>query len=603
MMRTHTCGELRMEHVGQEVTLCGWVQWTREMGPFTFMVIRDRYGFTQINFEKDNPELFEMAKTLGREFVIQVTGEVKERESKNPKMPTGDIEIIPSSMEILNPSELPPIMIENDIDSGEDTRMEYRYLDLRRPKMTQNMILRAKTARAVREYLDNLDFLEIETPMLIKSTPEGARDFVVPSRLHHGTFYALPQSPQILKQLLMVSGMDRYYQIVKCFRDEDFRGDRQPEFTQIDCEMSFASQEDIWDIFSGLTQHVFKKVINVDLPEIPRYTYADVMRKYGSDKPDLRFDCEIVELNEIMATSGFGVFEGIINDGGLIAGINAKGCGTYSNKQVKALEGFVKDAKRYDPEKFSGGPAKALTTIQFREDGTVKSSLPKGIFDDEKVKEIAALFNAQPGDLVLIVADKLHRTRRFLGDLRVDLSKKENWADPNKWSVFWVVDFPLFEEDPETGERTFAHHPFCMPHPDDIHLIDSAPEKVRAMSYDMVMNGSEVLSGSVRVHKREIQEKIFDLLGMDKEEQEAKFGFMLKAFQYGAPPHAGCAFGVDRWVALMAGENSIRDVIAFPKSAGGRDIMMDAPAPVDAGVLNKDLNLEIIPVKEKEEAQ
>lgn len=598
MMRTHTCGELRMEHVGQEVSLCGWVQWTREMGPFTFMVIRDRYGFTQINFEKDNPEVFELAKTLGREFVIQVNGAVVERESKNPKMPTGDIEIKPTSMEILNPSDLPPFMIENDTDGGEELRMEYRYLDLRRPKMAENMILRAKTARAVRQYLDNLDFLEVETPMLIKSTPEGARDFIVPSRINKGNFYALPQSPQILKQLLMVSGIDRYYQIVKCFRDEDFRGDRQPEFTQVDCEMSFVTQEDIWEIFGGMTRHVFKEVIGVELGELPKLKYHDVMRKYGSDKPDLRFDCEIVELNDMMATCGFAIFEGIIKDGGLIAGINAKGCGKYSNKQVKAVESFVKDTLRYGH--LNGGPAKALSFISFKEDGSVKANLPKGVFDEAKLREIGERFNAEPGDLILMAADKPHRTQMFLGDLRVDLSKKEKWADESKWSVFWVVDFPLFEVDEETGERTFAHHPFCMPHPEDIHLIDSEPEKVRAMSYDMVMNGSEVLSGSVRVHRREIQEKIFELLGLSEAEQEAKFGFMLKAFQYGAPPHAGCAFGVDRWVALMANEASIRDVIAFPKSAGGRDLMMDAPAEVPLDVLSKDLALEIIPEDKRE---
>ncbi|MEM6262687.1 MAG: aspartate--tRNA ligase [Bacteroidota bacterium] len=571
-LRTHNCGELRAEHIGQTVTLCGWVQKTRDLGYILFLDLRDRYGITQVSIKSDVlPEIYAQAQAFGREFVLAVTGEVVERESKNDKIPTGHIEIIPASIYLLNAAELPPFKIENDTDGGEELRMEYRYLDIRRPKMAENLMLRAKTMRAVREYLDSMSFVEVETPFFIKSTPEGARDFVVPSRLHHGSFYALPQSPQILKQLLMVAGMDRYYQIVKCFRDEDFRGDRQPEFTQVDCEMSFVNQEDVLRTFGGMVKHVFRETIGVELPELPRMTYADAIRLYGSDKPDLRFGSPIVDLNEHVAGTEFGVFNSIIDGKGLIAGIVAPGCASYTRKQLDKLIKWVKDPK-------IGGTG--LVYVKYNEDGTVKSSVDK-FFTPEHLKKIGEAAEAKPGDLLLIVADKLvGKARKVLGNLRLHMAKQENWIDPNKWSVFFVVDFPLFEEDEETGKLTFAHHPFCMPRPEDLQYLESDPRRVVAQSYDMVMNGSEIMSGSVRIHDREVQGKIFDILGLSEEEKEAKFGFMLRAFEYGAPPHGGCAFGLDRWVMLMAGESSIRDVIPFPKTAGGRDLMMDAPAGV-----------------------
>lgn len=571
-LRTHTCGQLRQEHVGQTVTLCGWVQKSRDLGYILFVDLRDRYGITQISIKSEEMgAVYDQAKKLTREFVISVTGKVAERESKNPKMPTGAIEIVPDSLEILNSAKLPPFLIEDDTDGLEDIRMEYRYLDIRRPQMTRNILLRAQTMRAIRQYLDNQSFTEIETPFLIKSTPEGARDFIVPSRLQHGAFYALPQSPQILKQLLMVAGMDRYYQIVKCFRDEDFRGDRQPEFTQVDCEMSFVKQKDVLDTFEGMTKHVFKEVIGVELPDFLHMSHADAMKYYGTDKPDLRFDCKIVELNEAAAGTEFGVFNKIIESNGLIAGVNAKGCAKYSRKQVDKLTEFVKAPHR----KGTG-----LVYVRFNDDGTVKSSVDK-FYSEEHLRKIGETAGCEPGDLLLIVADGLKsKTRKILGDLRLHLAKEENWIDPKAWSVFWVVDFPLFEEDEESGELTFAHHPFCMPREEDLEYLYSDPGRVVAQSYDMVMNGNEIVSGSIRVHQKDVQDKIFDILGLSEEEKDAKFGFMLNAFEYGAPPHGGCAFGLDRWVMLMAGENSIRDVIPFPKTAGGRDIMMDAPAEV-----------------------
>jgi aspartyl-tRNA synthetase len=569
-LRTYTCGELRAAHAGQKVTLCGWVQKNRDLGALLFMDLRDRHGLTQISLEsEDKPALYEQLRGYGREFVISVTGTVVERESKNPDMPTGDVEVRPDTVELVNKSELPPFLIEDDTDGGEELRLTYRYLDIRRPKVRDSLILRAKMMRAARQYLDGQGFIETETPFLIKSTPEGARDFVVPSRLHHGTFYALPQSPQILKQLLMVAGMDRYYQIVKCFRDEDFRGDRQPEFTQIDCEMSFVTQDDVLNMFEGFAKHVFKEVKGIELPDFQRMPYAEALAKYGTDKPDLRFGCEIHELNEAMKGTDFGVFNNIIDGNGLIAGIVAKGCAGYSRKQIDALTNMVKEM---------GGTG--LVYCKMNEDGSVKSSVDK-FYTAEHWAKIAKEMGAEKGDLILIVADKLKgKTRKYLGQLRLHLGRTEGWIDEDKWSVFWVVDFPLFEEDEESGELTFAHHPFCMPREGDLEYLDSDPQRVIAQSYDMVMNGNEIVSGSIRIHDPKVQAKIFDILGLDEAAQQEKFGFMLKAFEYGAPPHGGCAFGFDRWAMLMAGESSIRDVIPFPKTAGGRDLLMEAPAGV-----------------------
>ena len=578
-LRTHNCGELRLSDAGKEVTLSGWVQKSRDLGYILFVDLRDRYGITQISIKSEEmPEIYEQVRKFGREFVVSLTGVVAERESKNTKIPTGEIEIIPQAIEVLNPSKLPPFLIEDETDGSEDLRMTYRYLDIRRPKMAKALMLRAQVMRAVREYLDGQQFAEIETPFFIKSTPEGARDFIVPSRLQHGSFYALPQSPQILKQLLMVAGMDRYYQIVKCFRDEDFRGDRQPEFTQVDCEMSFVKQEDIFNTFEGLTKHVFRKTIGVELPDFQRLSYGDAMRWYGSDKPDLRFDCKIQELNEALSGSEFSVFNSIIDGEGLIAGIVAKGCAAYTRKQLDALTEFVKEPHR-------GGTG--LVNIRYNEDGSVKSSVDK-FFSEDQLRKVLEDAGAQPGDLFLIVADKLKgKTRKILGDLRLHLGRSEGWIDPKVWSVLWVVDFPLFEKDEESGELTFAHHPFCMPREQDLDFLFTDPERVVAQSYDMVMNGNEILSGSIRVHRKDVQDKIFDILGLSEAEKEMKFGFMLRAFEYGAPPHGGCAFGLDRWVMLLAGETSIRDVIAFPKTAGGRDLMMDAPAGVPQSALDE----------------
>jgi aspartyl-tRNA synthetase len=583
MLRTHTCGELRLTHAGQDVTLTGWVQKARDLGPFIFIDVRDRYGITQINVNKSQEDLFETAKKLGREFVVQVTGKVVERESKNALLPSGEIEIMPTVLTILSASDVPPFKIEDDTDGNEDVRMKYRYLDLRRPVMVQRLLTRAKMMRAVREFLDAKDFCEIETPVLIKSTPEGARDFLVPSRLQPGSFYALPQSPQILKQLLMVGGMDRYYQIVKCFRDEDFRGDRQPEFTQIDCEMAFVTQEDIFETFGGMTQHVFKAVANVDLPTLRRIPYQECIEKYGSDKPDLRFGCEIHELNSLFTGTEFPVFANVLSTNGLVAGINATGCAKYSRKQIDELTEFVKA-----PHRGAGG----LIWIRYNEDGTLKSSADK-FFDENKLKEVAAAFAAKPGDLLLLIGDKKSKTRKILGDLRLEIANREGWRKPGEWSVFWVVDFPLFEKDEETGALNFAHHPFCMPNQEDWHQIDTHPENCRAFTYDMVMNGNEILSGSVRIHRPDIQQKIFGLLGLNEAQQQEKFGFLLEAFRYGAPPHAGCAFGFDRWVALMTGCDNIRDVMAYPKTSGGRDLMMESPGPVPEDAL-KDLGIKIL---------
>lgn len=572
MFRTKNCGELRLNHKGEEVTLAGWVQRVRNIGHLVFIDLRDRYGITQLSFDQNsNKDLCDSATKLGREYVIQVKGSVRERSAKNANIPTGEIEIDVHSFVILNESETPPFTIENNTDGSEELRLKYRYLDIRRPHLKDTLITRAKMIKAMREYLDDQGFIEIETPNLIKSTPEGARDFLVPSRLQHGSFYALPQSPQILKQLLMVAGMDRYYQVVKCYRDEDFRGDRQPEFTQLDCEMSFVEQEDIFQNFEGMTKHVFKQAKGIELADFPRITFADAMKYYGSDKPDLRFDCKIVELNAVLPKTDFVVFNNAIENGGLVAGINAKKCANYTRKQLDEITEFVKATHRG-----LGG----IVNIRFAEDGTVKSSIDK-FFSEEQLREIGKQFNAEKGDLILIAADKISKVRKSLGDLRLDLAKKENWFDKDAWSVLWVIDFPLFEKDEETGEIIFVHHPFCSPHPEDLQYFDSDPTRVRAQTYDLVMNGNEILSGSIRIHQKDLQDRVFAKLGLTPEEVDAKFGFMLNAFRYGAPPHGGCAFGLDRWVMLMTGGETIRDAMAFPKASSGKDLMMDAPAVVD----------------------
>lgn len=575
--RTHTCGELRLGNIGSEVTLAGWVHRGRDLGGLTFIDLRDRYGITQLVFNMDTDAgLCGIARKLGREFVIQISGTVAERSNKNKNIPTGDIEILVSTLRVLNASELPPFTMEDATDGGEELRMQYRYLDLRRPLMQRRLLLRAKMIQAVREYLDKCDFIEIETPNLIKSTPEGARDFIVPSRLQPGLFYALPQSPQIIKQLLMVAGMDRYYQIARCFRDEDLRGDRQPEFSQIDCEMSFVTQEDIWQMFEGMTKYVFQKTVNVSLPDFLRLPYRDAINLYGTDKPDLRFDCKIVDLNTVAGNSEFAVFNKVLENNGLVAGINAKGCSEYSRRQIDELTEFVKA-----PHRGAGG----LIYIRFGNDGSIKSSIDK-FFTTEQLKDIGKACNADNGDLILIVADKRSTALKVLGELRLEMARRENWIDKDKWSVFWVVDMPLFEPDENTGEPIFAHHPFCAMHPDDIQYLDSDPLRVRAQSYDLVMNGNEILSGSIRIHDKALQEKVFRILGFTEEEKEKRFGFMVNAFKYGAPPHGGCAFGLDRWAMLLAGGETIRDVIPFPKNNAGRDLMMDAPGKVDDAQLD-----------------
>ena len=488
-----------------------------------------------------------------------------------------------TGLEILNPSEVPFFEIEDGSDVSEDLRLSYRYLDLRRAPLRKALELRAKTVKAVREYLDGEGFWEIETPNLIKSTPEGARDFLVPSRLQAGSFYALPQSPQILKQLLMVGGMDRYYQIVKCYRDEDFRGDRQPEFSQVDCEMAFVSQDDVLDTFEGMTRHVFRKVLDYDLPPMQRMPYSEALARYGSDKPDLRFGAPIHDLNEAFADTDFAVFKQGLDSQGLIGGIAAKGCAEYSRKQLVELTDFVKA-----PHRGAGG----LVYIKWLADGSIKSSIDK-FFSADQLKAIAGGMGAEAGDLLLIVAAKTSTARKALGDLRLEMARRENWIKAGDWSVLWIVDFPLFEEDPESGEAIFVHHPFCSPHPEDLELFDSDPLRCRALTYDLVMNGNEIVSGSIRIHQPEIQNKVFNVLGFSEEQKQAQFGFLLDALRFGAPPHGGCAFGLDRWVMLMAGEHTIRDVIAFPKNNAGRDLMMDAPAPVDEKQLH-DLHIRTI---------
>lgn len=587
MYRTHNCGELRLSEVGQSVTLCGWVQRTRKMGGMTFVDLRDRYGLTQLVFnEETDAALCAQANKLGREYVIQVTGTVNERYAKNDKMPTGDIELLVDSLTVLNASEVPPFTIEENTDGGDDLRMKYRYLDLRRANVRANLELRHKFCLAVREYLDNLDFMEIETPVLVGSTPEGARDFIVPSRMNPGQFYALPQSPQTLKQLLMVAGMDRYFQIVKCFRDEDLRADRQPEFTQIDCEMSFVEQDDIINTFEGLTKYLFKKVRNYDLGDDPflRMPWHEAMRRFGSDKPDMRFGMEFVELMDVLKGSGeFSVF----NDANYIGGICAPGCASYTRKQLDELTNFVKSQQV---------GAKGLVYARVGEDGSVKSSVDK-FYSPEVLQRLKEAMGANAGDLILILSgDDANKTRKQLCELRLLMGERLGLRDKNKFALLWVVDFPMFEYSEEEGRLMAMHHPFTSPKPCDIDKLDTDPASVLADAYDMVCNGVEVGGGSIRIHDAVLQAKIFKVLGFTPEKAQEQFGFLMNAFKYGAPPHGGLAYGLDRFVSLFAGLDSIRDCIAFPKNNSGRDVMLDAPSAVDPKQLDE-LSLDLRPVK------
>ncbi len=576
MYRTKTCGELRITDVNQSVTLSGWVQRTRKMGGMTFVDLRDRYGITQLVFNEEvDAPLCEEANKLGREYVVQITGTVNERSSKNPKIPTGDIEIIAQTLRILNAAETPPFTIEDHTDGGEDIRMKYRYLDLRRPTVRGNLELRHKMAFEVRRYLDQLGFMEVETPILIGSTPEGARDFVVPSRMNPGQFYALPQSPQLFKQLLMVSGFDRYFQIVKCFRDEDLRADRQPEFTQIDCEMSFVEQEDVLTVFEGMAKHLFQTIRGIEIAEpFRRMPWHEAMTRYGSDKPDLRFGMEFVELMDVMKGHGFPVFE----EAAYIGGICAPGAAVYSRKQLDALTNFVKRPQI---------GAKGMVYARVEPDGQVKSSVDK-YYSQEVLQQMKNSFGAKPGDLILLLSgDDAMKTRKQLCELRLEMGEQLGLRDKNKFVCLWIVDFPLFEWDEEEGRLTAMHHPFTSPKPEDIALLDTAPASVRANAYDMVINGVEVGGGSIRIHDSALQNKMFQLLGFTEERAHEQFGYLMDAFKYGAPPHGGLAYGLDRWVSLFAGLDSIRDCIAFPKNNSGRDVMIDAPAYLEQKQLDE----------------
>ncbi len=588
MYRTHTCGELRSSHIDENVILAGWVQRVRKLGGMTFVDVRDRYGITQLVFNEEVDEaLFQKANKLGREFVIQVKGRVNERSSKNKDLPTGDIEIAVTELTVLNRSETPPFTIEDQTDGGDDLRMKYRYLDLRRNGVRKNLELRHQVTMEVRKYLDGLGFLEVETPMLIGSTPEGARDFVVPSRMNPGEFYALPQSPQTLKQLLMVSGIDRYFQIVKCFRDEDLRADRQPEFTQIDCEMSFVTQEDILSLFEGMTKHLFKEIQGIDLDDFPRMTWADAMKYYGSDKPDTRFDMRFVELMDILQGHGFKVFD----EAAYVGGICVKGAAIYTRKQLDDLTDYVRTPQV---------GAKGMVYARVQVDGSVKSSVDK-FYEQETLQAMKEAFDAQPGDLILILSgDNIMKTRKQLSALRLEVARQLGLRDKNKFSCLWVVDFPLFEWDEEEERFVAVHHPFTSPKKEDVALLETEPGKVRANAYDMVINGVEVGGGSIRIHDNELQQQMFKLLGFTPEKAEEQFGFLMKAFTYGAPPHGGIAYGLDRWVSLFAGLDSIRDCIAFPKNTSGRDTMMDAPAPIDQKQLDE-LHLKVTEIKEVSE--
>ncbi len=584
MLRTHTCGELRLADAGKQATLAGWVQRSRKMGGMTFVDIRDRYGITQLVFNHEaDAALCDQANALGREYVIRATGTVAERSNKNPNLETGDIEILVSGLEVLNESKTPPFTIEDNTDGGDDLRMKYRYLDLRRKAVSDNLMLRHRMAFETRRYLDQLGFLEVETPILVGSTPEGARDFVVPSRMNPGEFYALPQSPQLFKQLLMVSGFDRYFQIAKCFRDEDLRADRQPEFTQIDCEMSFVEQEDVLQIFEGMVKHLFKFVKGIDFTDpFPRMTWADAMKYYGSDKPDIRFDMRFVELKEAVGGHNFGVFDAA----DYVGGICAKGCATYTRKQLDELTDFVKRPQV---------GAKGLVYIRCEAGGTFKSSIDK-FYSQDDLRAIAALFQAEPGDLILILAGPMRKTQKALCELRLEMGGRLGLRPHDVYAPLWVIDFPLLEWDDETQRFYAMHHPFTSPNPDDIPLLDTDPGAVRATAYDMVVNGIELGGGSIRIHERELQQRMFKLLGFTPEQAEAQFGFLMSAFQYGAPPHGGLAFGLDRFVSLFAGLDSIRDCIAFPKNNSGRDVMFDAPSPLAQSQLDE-LNIALVEPK------
>jgi len=580
MLRTHTCGELRISEVNKTITLTGWVQRLRDKGSLLWIDLRDRYGITQLFLEegKSDPKLLVAARQLGREYVVKVTGVVAERLSKNDKISTGEIEIKVGSIEILNESKTPPFTIEENTDGGDDLRMKYRYLDLRRTPVRESLQLRHKMAQQTRVYLDSLDFIEVETPVLIKSTPEGARDFVVPSRMNNGEFYALPQSPQTFKQLLMVSGFDRYYQIVKCFRDEDLRADRQPEFTQIDCEMSFITQEDILNTFEGLVRHLFKNVKNIEMPSVPLMTYENALMYYGTDKPDTRFEMKFTELTELTKGKGFPVFD----QADLVVGIAATGCAAYTRKQIDELTEFIKRPQI---------GAKGLVWVRYEANGTLKSSADKFFAEDELKKWVVAC-NAQPGDLILVLAGDAEKTRKALGELRLLVGGQLGLRDKNKFSALWVIDFPLLEWNEETNRFHAMHHPFTSPKQEDIALLDSDPGKVRANAYDMVINGTEVGGGSIRIHDRTTQSLMFTKLGFSEQEAKKQFGFLMDAFEFGAPPHGGIAFGFDRLCSLFGGADSIRDFIAFPKNNAGRDVMIDSPSTISDEQL-KELGLVV----------
>ncbi|MCB9426015.1 MAG: aspartate--tRNA ligase [Flavobacteriales bacterium] len=575
MYRNHTCGALNSANIGQEVILAGWVQKSRDKGFMVWVDVRDRYGITQLIFDEERTDktVFELAKTLGREFVIQVKGEVIERESKNKNIPTGEIEVLVKELIVLNPSKTPPFTIEDETDGGEDIRMKYRYLDIRRNPVKQNLLFRHKVAQEVRNYLSNLDFCEVETPYLIKSTPEGARDFVVPSRMNEGQFYALPQSPQTFKQLLMVGGMDKYFQIVKCFRDEDLRADRQPEFTQIDCEMAFVEQEDILNVFEGLTRHLLQKVNNVTIDTFPRMTYDEAMRLYGNDKPDIRFGMQFGELNEVVKHKDFQVF----NAAELVVGIAVPGGASYTRKEIDQLIDWVKRPQV---------GALGMVYVKYNEDGTLKSSVDK-FYDQQDLAEWAEITGAEKGDLICVLSGETNKVRAQLSALRMELAERLGLRNPKEFAPLWVVDFPLLEWDEESARFHAMHHPFTSPKPEDIKLLETEPAKVRANAYDLVLNGNEIGGGSIRIHDKATQEMMFRYLGFTEQEAKAQFGFLMDAFQYGAPPHGGLAFGLDRLVAILGGQETIRDFIAFPKNNSGRDVMIDAPSPVDQEQLSE----------------
>jgi aspartyl-tRNA synthetase len=578
MYRSHNCGELNASHINQEVTIAGWVQKSRDKGFMVWVDLRDRYGITQLIFDEQRTDktVFEKAKSLGREFVIQVKGTVIEREAKNKNMATGDIEILVTEMTLLNAALTPPFTIEDETDGGEDIRMKYRYLDIRRNPVKNSLLFRHKVAMEVRKYLSDLDFCEVETPYLIKSTPEGARDFVVPSRMNAGQFYALPQSPQTFKQLLMVGGMDKYFQIVKCFRDEDLRADRQPEFTQIDCEMAFVEQEDILNVFEGLTRHLLKEIKSIDVAEFPRITYDHAMKTYGNDKPDIRFDmrfCPLTPEGGTFEPKGFPVFD----DSEIVLAINVEGCANYTRKQLDELTDWVKRPQV---------GAKGLVYMRYNEDGTLKSSVDK-FFNEAVLKTWAEKCKAKPGDLLLILSGETNKTRTQLSALRMEVATRLGLRKPEVFAPLWVVDFPLLEWDEDSNRFHAMHHPFTSPKPEDIKLLETEPGKVRANAYDMVLNGNEIGGGSIRIHDKELQSKMFSLLGFTPEQAEEQFGFLMNAFQFGAPPHGGLAFGLDRLVAILGGQETIRDFIAFPKNNSGRDVMIDAPSVIDGSQLNE----------------